>query len=41
MHLLFSINIESVNQKAAAGFPALNLKYVITSSFRQVASHSF
>jgi len=33
--------IESVCQKAAICFTAFNSKYVNTSSFRQVASHSF
>jgi len=37
----FQFNIESFSQKAAIRFPAFNSKYVNTSSFRQVVSHSF
>jgi len=39
--IIFNFDIESVSQKAAICLPAFNLKYVNTSSFRQVASHSF
>jgi len=39
--VIFNYNIESVSQKAAICFPAFNSKYVNTSSFGQVASHTF